>query len=224
MTARFRRELKICGTTSPRDARLLNGTAVDYCGIVVQADFSPRSVSLSAAREIAEATTCKVVVLLCNPSMALCRQVSTVLQPYALQLQCDESPDLLAEMRRQLPVEIWKTVHLPWLSSQASPQAYRDAGADRLLFDAQVVRNGQIRYGGTGVTADWSLIKDQIASLPGVPCFLAGGIRPRNVREAVAATAPGGVDLCSGVESAVGRRDPNLLDNLLAEWRTLRTD
>ena len=222
MTAPPQRELKICGTTSPQDARLLNGTEVDYCGIVVNADFSPRSVSLSVAQGIAEATSCKVVILLCNPSLALGRQVATVLQPFALQLQCDESPDLLAEMRQQLPVEIWKTTHLPWLDSQASPQAYLDAGADRLLFDAQVTRDGQVRYGGTGVTADWDLVKEQMASLPEVPCFLAGGIRPHNVREAVETTAPFGVDLCSGVESQVGQRDPNLLEGLLAEWRTLQ--
>ncbi len=221
MTVALPRELKICGTTRPQDARLLNGTEVDYCGIVVNAAFSPRSVSLARAQEIAEATSCKTVVLLCNPSLALCRQVVAALQPCALQLQCTESPNLLAEMRRQLSVEIWKTIHLPWLDSQASPQVYLEAGADRLLFDAQVMRDGRIRYGGTGVTADWGLVKEQMAALPDVPCFLAGGIRSRNLRKAVEATAPFGVDLCSGVESQVGCRDPLLLANLLAEWRTL---
>ncbi len=222
MTVVLPRELKICGTTRPQDARLLNDTAVDYCGIVVHADFSPRSVSLTQAREIAAATSCKTVVLLCNPSLALCRQVVTVLHPWALQLQCDESPHLVAAVRRQLPVEIWKTLHLPWLDSQAAPQAYLAAGADRLLFDAQVTRAGRTRYGGTGVTADWDLVREQMAALSGVPCFLAGGIRPDNLHAAVAATVPFGIDLCSGVESQVGRRDPDLLQSLLAEWRTLR--
>lgn len=221
MTELYRPKLKICGTTRPEDAQLLNETGVDYCGILLEADFSPRSVTLVQACEIAAATTCRVVILLCNPSEELSEQVANVLQPCALQLQCDESPKFVAKLRGQTPVEIWKTVHLPWLDSQASPQAYLDAGADRLLFDAQVSHSGRIRYGGTGVTADWALVKDQMASLPGVPCFLAGGIGPNNLRQAVEATTPFGIDLCSGVESQVGKRDPKMLEELVKVWRAI---
>ncbi len=221
MTVPQRLELKICGTTSAEDARLLNGTGVDYCGILVDVGFSPRSVSLKEAKKIAKATSCKVVILLCNPSSELCQQVSTILKPFALQLQCDESPELVATLCQQTSAEIWKTIHLPWLETQARPQDYLEAGANRLLFDAQVTQNGQIRFGGTGVNADWDLVEEQIADLAGVPCYLAGGIRPGNLREAVEKTAPFGVDLCSGVENHVGVRDPDLLDQLLIQWRAL---
>ncbi len=221
MTVPQQLELKICGTTSAEDARLLNGIGVDYCGILVDVGFSPRTVSLREAEKIASATTCKVVILLCNPSPELCQQVSSELDPFALQLQCDESLELVAKLRQQTPAEIWKTIHLPWLETQASPREYLEAGADRLLFDAQVTRNGQIRFGGTGVTADWELVKEQMDDLVGVPCFLAGGIRPGNLHEAVEKTDPFGVDLCSGVESHVGKRDPVLLEKLLIEWRSI---
>lgn len=200
---------------------MLNDTGVDYCGILVNASFSPRSVSPVKAREIASATTCEVVILLCNPTVELGLQVFDMVQPYALQLQCIESPELVAEMRSKLPMEIWKALHLPWLGSQAAPQAYLEAGVDRLLFDAQVSKNGEVRYGGTGVTADWILVRQQMASLPEVPCFVAGGIGPKNLRTAVETALPFGVDLCSGVESRTGQRDPDLLKELLDEWRNI---
>lgn len=214
-------ELKICGTASPRDARLLHDPAVDYCGILVNVGFSPRSVSLAQAGAIAAATAQRVVVLLCNPTLDFCCRVVEAIRPFAIQLLCAEAPALAACIRQRLEVECWKSLHLPWLADQARPEAYVEAGIDRLLFDAQIRDRGQIRYGGTGQTADWALVRDQIRRFPHIPCFLAGGLHAGNIRQAVAATRPAGVDLCSGVEKAPGHRDPARLARLLRQWHSL---
>ncbi len=211
-------KLKICGTATVTDAAMLNGTVVDYCGILVDVAFSPRSVSLAQARDIAAAFDGQVVILLCNPSLQLCAQVQDAIQPFALQFLCAETPDFLHRLRNVTGAELWKSIHLPWLPAQAAPRAYVEAGADRLLFDAQIRQHGTVRFGGTGHLADWGQVREQVRHLHPVPCFVAGGIHADNVREAVAATAPAGVDLCSGVEAAPGRRDPERLAQLLQQW------
>ena len=216
-------ELKVCGTTSAADAAMLNGTDVRWCGIVVEAPFSPRSLSVEQAVEVRAATDRDVVVLLCEPSRALVERVVTRIRPFAVQLQCAESPTDVAFVKAQVDCEVWKAVHLPALSSQASPKAYARAGADRLVLDSQVTVKEDVRYGGTGVAGDWGRIAEWKAGVD-VPVMLAGGIRAENLRDAVRQTGTDGVDLCSGVERRVGRRDMSRLGDFLAAWASLASD
>jgi phosphoribosylanthranilate isomerase len=92
-------------------------------------------------------------------------------------------------------------------------------------------------YGGTGRQWDYAAAAAVIsgagpgpagsadaAASPGLAAarrriFLAGGLRPANVRRVVAALRPFAVDVCSGVESAPGRKDPRLLRQLFEEVR-----
>ncbi|MFN7622834.1 MAG: phosphoribosylanthranilate isomerase, partial [Acidobacteriota bacterium] len=75
-------------------------------------------------------------------------------------------------------------------------------------------------YGGTGKTVDWRLAAT-VASK--VRLFLAGGLNPDNVAEAVRMVQPFAVDLNSGVETAPGIKDPGKL-RLLAERLELIKD
>lgn len=214
-------ELKVCGTTSPADAAMLNGTAVRWCGIVVEADFSPRSLSVEQAARVRAATDRDVVVLLCDPAPSLVASVVEHVRPFAIQLQCAESLAEVARVRAAVDCEVWKAVHLPVVASQASPAAYVRAGADRLVLDSQVVGEAGVRFGGTGRVGDWGRMADWMAGIREVPVMLAGGIHAGNLHEAVQKTGPDGVDLCSGVERQVGHRDPKRLDELLAAWSAL---
>ena len=82
--------LKLCGTTSARDARLAR--AADFCGILVGVEWSERSLSLREAADVAGASGVKNVILLCDPSAAFAEEVSRTLRPHALQLHCHETP------------------------------------------------------------------------------------------------------------------------------------
>ncbi len=81
-----------------------------------------------------------------------------------------------------------------------------------LLLDAFVP--GQ--YGGTGQRTDWELAASVAAEKP---IFLAGGLTPENVAEAVARVRPWGVDVSSGVEAAVGRKDPQKIRSFIFNAR-----
>jgi phosphoribosylanthranilate isomerase len=93
---------------------------------------------------------------------------------------------------------------------QQTVRNYVDAGADLLIFDTVAVLNGVTKFGGTGLVSDWDLVKQLIdQSGSKVPIWLAGGINPDNVAEAIRTVRPDGVDLCSGVEASPGIKDPD---------------
>ena len=73
-------------------------------------------------------------------------------------------------------------------------------------------------FGGGGVPAPWSLIATQARR----PFLLAGGLTPENVAAAVAADAPNGVDVASGVESSARRKDPAKVAAFIAAARGAR--
>jgi phosphoribosylanthranilate isomerase len=87
-------------------------------------------------------------------------------------------------------------------------------GVDRVILDTAVKKGSLDERGGTGVRCDWSVaarIKQQVDMF----LFLAGGINPENVRDALLQVHPDGVDLSSGVEQAVGKKDLTLVRRLI---------
>ena len=84
-----------------------------------------------------------------------------------------------------------------------------DVAGDRLpLLDTYE----STRHGGTGSAFDWSLIDGVQRDF-----VLAGGLRPDNVAQAIAEVSPWGVDASSGLESAPGRKDPELIRRFVRE-------
>ena len=77
-------------------------------------------------------------------------------------------------------------------------------------------------YGGTGRTHDWSISAEFVRRSPH-PVFLAGGLSPKNVGEAIKVVRPYGVDLCSGVRTD-GRLDPNKLNDFVDAVRITDTE
>ena len=210
--------LKLCGTTSVEDAQLAWRAGADFCGILVDVNWSERSLTLEQAQAVAAASGVRNVILLCNPSAAFAKKVAETVRPFALQLLFHEPPSLVAELKNSLSCAIWKTVHLPLVAGQATPQAYESAGADALLVDSVDSSEGYTRLGGTGKVGDWSAVaalKERID----IPIFLAGGISPDNIAAAIHLVRPDGIDLCSGVEATRGRRDPAKVDRLMQRFR-----
>jgi phosphoribosylanthranilate isomerase len=122
-----------------------------------------------------------------------------------------------AEIRLALPgVKIVQVIHVT--GEESVEEALRIAPeVHALLLDSGNPNLAVKELGGTGRTHNWGLSRRIVEGSP-VPVFLAGGLRPDNVRAAIEAVQPFGLDLCSGVRSE-GQLDPRKLEQFFEAIR-----
>jgi phosphoribosylanthranilate isomerase len=217
-------KVKICGTTSIHDACLAADAGADYSGVLVDVASSERSLTATQAVEIANASPIPTVLLLYNRTTPDIQKAVYQIQPFAVQLLGQETPQQVEKLKRAVTCQLWKSVYLPAGSPEnvdmpavrTQMQAYRDAGADFLLFDTVDTSIDPPRYGGTGKTCDWHVAAELISE-SSLPVFFAGGIRPENVKDAIETIKPQGIDLCSGVEASKGIKDKLKLEQLMKQ-------
>ncbi|ABD85968.1 phosphoribosylanthranilate isomerase [Rhodopseudomonas palustris] len=199
--------VKICGlsTRATLDAALAAGA--DMVGFVVF-PASPRHVDLALARQLGDATGDRAakVALTVDADDALLESVIETLRPDILQLHGHESAARVAEIRRTFGLPVMKVLGVASAADLAPLPDYA-AVADRILFDARAPK-GASRPGGLGAVFDWQLLRDLDLALP---FMVSGGLTADNVAEAVRITGAGGVDISSGVETAPGVKDPDLI-------------
>lgn len=203
--ASARTRIKICGVTTPTDARLAAEAGADAVGINFHPP-SPRSVGPLMAAEIAAALPPFVaaVGVFVDPDADRVRRILDRVRLEALQFSGDES----AEFCRAFGIPYVKVAGMaPDLDFAAFEARYPDAQAFLLdTHDAELA-------GGTGRSFDWSSWPDSDRRL-----ILAGGLDPDNVAAAVSATHPYAVDVASGVEGDVkGRKDAALVRRFVEE-------
>lgn len=210
-------KVKICGTTNGEDAKRSADEGADFFGVVVEVDFSPRALSLDKAKPLFTAPAIPGVALVFNMEDARTRQVIQELNPFAVQFLGESDTQFIKGLKQAYPsTELWQSVHLPEAGKavdfdhfRKAVENYIDAGIDALIFDTVAVFQGTMKFGGTGLTCDWDIVKKLMDAVQSsVPVWLAGGIRPENAEAAIIATDPYGIDLCSGVEAEPGKKDP----------------
>jgi phosphoribosylanthranilate isomerase len=190
--------VKICGITSPEDALLAAEAGADAVGFVFWPK-SPRCVDAVTARRIADALPPSVVRVGVFVDAGREELVRTADEAGLdlLQLHGSETPEALAE----LPLRALKAVRVG--SGFAPEMALQYEGrAAGILLDT--LRDG--KPGGTGEPFDWALVREVRRRASFV--VLAGGLSPDNIKAALEAVSPDGVDVSSGVEAAPGRKDP----------------
>ena len=99
---------------------------------------------------------------------------------------------------------------------------YTEAGADRILVDATIMKQGKRHLGGTGKTVDWETARI-LCERSNVPFIVAGGLHPGNVAEAVTRVHPYAVDLSSGVEAEKGKKSPQKVIELIDRVRKVES-
>ena len=187
--------VKICGITSEADALAAAEAGADAIGLMFY-EGSPRHVTLEQAKAISAALPQHVmrVGVFVNAEEAFVHQALTECMLNILQFHGDETPEECS----RYPVMTLKAFRVQGEETLAQLEAYPSAG---YLLDAYV----KDALGGTGATFNWDLAVR--AQEFGKPIFLAGGLTPENVVEAVRKVQPFGVDVSSGVESEPGRKD-----------------
>lgn len=189
--------VKICGLTRLEDAQLAAELGAGYLGVVLWPG-SPRATDLQFVRLVRRTMpdACIVAVLV-NPTA---RQVTDAYEAGAQWVQIhgdvpewgDEEPPVTVLRARTL--------------DQVGPAASRE---EFVLLDA----HDPMKHGGTGRTIDW-VRAAEVARTRNV--FLAGGLTPANVAEAIRTVKPFAVDVASGVESEPGVKDPDKLRAFIA--------
>ena len=196
--------VKICGITSEADALAAAEAGADAIGLMFYED-SPRHVTLEQAKAISAALPQHVmrVGVFVNAEEAFVHQALTECMLNILQFHGDETPEECS----RYPVMTLKAFRVQGEETLAQLEAYPSAG---YLLDAYV----KDALGGTGATFNWDLAVR--AQEFGKPIFLAGGLTPENVAEAVRKVQPFGVDVSSGVESELGRKDAEQMRTFVA--------
>ncbi len=198
--------IKICGITCRSDAQGACTLGADYIGIVVNIAGSHRSVTTQKAAEIVPGIP-KPVLLMEGPIKSIAYDLHRI-KPYAVQLIGSYAPEDMLSLKEETGVKIWKPVHVPRCSDEIKQnfehqiELLHRAEIDALVLDTLVP--GQ--KGGTGQICDWKTAAGIVESA-GLPVFLAGGLTPENVSQAVGRVKPFGVDVSSGVEGAPGAKD-----------------
>lgn len=207
--------VKICGINSAEAADAAARGGADFVGLMFHPK-SPRHVTPEAARSLAQRLRGKVriVAVIVDPRDEDIVHVMNNAVPDFLQLHGSESPARVGEIREKFGIPVIKVLSVAEAADFANLPAYEDA-ADMLMFDAKPPANAD-RAGGHGVAFDWQLLRSRTISRP---WFLAGGLTHENVSRAVAAANAPGVDVSSGVETAPGVKNPELIQSFIASAR-----
>ena len=200
-------KVKFCGITSAADAEAAVQAGAEALGLMFY-HASPRYISLEKAQEIARLLPPHVLRtgVFADPNPADVFAAIRHCQLNLLQFHGAETP----EFCQQFGIMTMKAFRIRDADSLLSMSAYR---TDAFLLDSHVAG----KPGGTGETFNWDLAL--AAKKFGRPVFLAGGLTPQNVAEAVRKVEPFGVDVSSGVEQSPGKKDVKKMQDFIAAVR-----
>lgn len=203
-------EVKICGFMNPVDAKVACELGADMIGVIVEIRGSNRSITIEQARKIlAAASKVDKVAVVMPDCLEDAARVAHELRPDYLQIHSDFTAEQLEKLKELAGAKIIGVVAVPQKIGDEGAVLNRASevseAADYVLLDTKGPAGG-----GTGLTHDWNFSRKIRESLD-KPVFLAGGLNPANVREAIKVVRPHGVDVASGVESSPGKKDPKLM-------------
>jgi phosphoribosylanthranilate isomerase len=195
--------VKVCCIRSVEEGRLAVRLGASALGLVSEMPSGPGVVSEAVITEVAAAAPPPIATFLLTSRTAPAEIISQQNRCRVNTVQiCDRLPaGAHADLRRSLPgISLVQVIHVSGSESVAEAlQASRDV--DALLLDSGDPTLPIKELGGTGRTHDWSVSSRIVEESP-VPVFLAGGLNPENVGEAIRSVRPFAVDLCTGVRTA----------------------
>jgi phosphoribosylanthranilate isomerase len=212
--------IKVCGLTSREDIHLCVSAGVQALGFVVEYPLDvPWNLNRRTAGELLRSVppfVARVIVVGDDPLVVI--GLTETLKPHVVQLHGKEPPSVTAKLAASIKeqgVQVIKALRFSVETGRSSStgedpldtaRRIEDTGVDALVLDSV----SETRPGGTGQSIDWRTAGKIRESLR-IPVILAGGLHSGNVGRAIAAVNPFGVDVISGVEHPVGRKDPGKL-------------
>lgn len=186
-------KIKICGLTSMDDIMAVNAWKPDYAGFVFAPGKRRISPETAAAFKKVLVPEIQAVGVFVNEGAGMVAELANQGVIDLIQLHGDETPADVRALKAMTNAPIIKAIRVRTMEDIRSALAFP---SDYLLFDTYT----RDAYGGSGLTFDWSMIPAMNR-----PYFLAGGLTPDNIKDAVRTTACC-LDISSGVETG-GRKD-----------------
>ncbi len=205
-------QVKICGIASAAAADAAVRAGADFAGLVFH-PRSPRRVALDQAAQLSArlAGRARVVALFGDPNDDDLAAAIAAVKPDFVQLHGREAPSRVAEIRARFGRPVIKAIAVAEAPDLECVPHYEHV-ADMFLFDAKPPRSAT-REGGHGAAFDWQLLRGRTFTRP---WLLAGGLNPENVACAIRAAEAKAVDVSSGVETAPGVKDADLIGRFVA--------
>jgi len=194
--------VKICCISSLEEANLAVAYGADALGLVSEMPSGPGVVTDELARDIAAQVPPAVAsfLLTSRQSASGIIEQHRFVRSNTLQIVDRLTHGNYQDLREALPgIALVQVIHV------ADEESFEEAvmvapDVDAILLDSGNQRLAVKELGGTGRTHDWTISR-RIVERVKKPVFLAGGLKPENVREAVEQVRPFGLDICSGVRT-----------------------
>lgn len=203
---------KICGLSTPEAVRAALDGGASHLGFMFFAK-SPRDVSPDAAQRLAapaRAGNVKICAVTVDPDDALLDRLMATLKPDFIQLHGRETPARARQVAARTGAGVIKVLSVSE-SADIAAAADFESVVDHLMFDAKTPKDAELP-GGMGLSFDWTLLAGRRFARP---WFLAGGLDPWNVGEALRLSGAPMADVSSGVERGPGLKDPALITAFL---------
>lgn len=199
--------VKFCGLRRPEDVAAAVAAGAAYVGLVFF-PRSPRHLTVAEARDLALGVPEGIakVALTVDASDEDLAAILDEVPIDMLQLHGHETTGRVAAVKARFGLPVMKAVGVAGPDDLRNLDLYGQV-ADQILVDAKPPKDAALP-GGNGLAFDWRLIAHR--RWP-VPWMLAGGLTPANVAEAIRLTGARQVDVSSGIESAPGVKDADLM-------------
>jgi phosphoribosylanthranilate isomerase len=202
--------VKICGITNLKDALMCSAAGADALGFNFYRQ-SPRYIEPLTARQIINSLPKKILTVgvFVNETPATVVRIVTDSGLGAVQLHGDESPEYCRALGDRYVIKVLKA------GTDFEPESALEYEGRAIMldtFDPEI-------HGGTGRVFDWSLARKTQTLVPTL--FLAGGLSPENVRDAIYAVNPYAVDSCSALEVNPGKKDSSRVEAFVKAARDL---
>ena len=209
-------KVKICGLTNLEDALAASSYGADLLGFIF-IEGTPRALTKEKAKEIIDSLSgeargkVSIVGLFKDDDVDRVIETAEFCSLDYIQLHGEESPDYCSSIKKETNCKVLKVFKVDGGIIPNGPYVTGDyIDVDYFVFDTFHPEDA----GGTGMSFDWGALFASEAKID-KPFFVAGGLNPLNVAEAVSALKPYGVDVSSGVEEETAKKDSKLLKEFI---------
>lgn len=208
-------KVKICGITTQEALSASLRNRADYVGFVFH-KLSPRNLSLDNAYKLITEIpdSVKKVAVVVNYDKHFLKEINEAIKPDYIQLDGDDTPEQVDELKRKYGYHIFKTLYIKNLTDLNEKISIYDPFVDGFIFDAPANREMFVEQPDN--TLDWGIMNKLSLNKK---WFLSGGLTKYNVKDAIRVSGATMINGSSSLESSPGIKDPQMIEEFIRAAR-----